>query len=206
MERRGQPARSLCVCEREAPRTARSGGECLADLAEKRQTREGCAASPLAAVSPSAAMNHFLRWLFFCVLMRLVITILFGVSFRHRRRLPRKGPGMIVANHNSHLDTIVMVAPPLSRTHSELADEFVRLGVPAQRATRGGRGLLGGRQELPHALVQHGDHRRHPRTRSLSTPMRSPRSDLAARTRSSAAAPQSSASRTGSPGAIPSTK
>lgn len=54
-------------------------------------------------------MNDFLRWLFFGVLMRFLITILFGVNIRYRSRLPRKGPAIIVANHNSHLDTLVLV-------------------------------------------------------------------------------------------------
>ena len=55
-------------------------------------------------------MNHFLRALFFVCVVRPVLTIVLGASVRHRELLPTHGPAIIVANHNSHLDTLTILA------------------------------------------------------------------------------------------------
>ena len=54
-------------------------------------------------------MNHFLRTLFFALIVRPLMMIILGTNVRRHELLPEKGPAIIVANHNSHLDVFALM-------------------------------------------------------------------------------------------------
>ncbi|AXE36279.1 lysophospholipid acyltransferase family protein [Chromobacterium phragmitis] len=86
-------------------------------------------------------MNRLLRILFALLLARPVVRLWFGVTVRHPQRLPLKGPAIVVANHNSHLDILALYSLfPLGLIPNvqpaAAADYFLRNRLFAWFATR----------------------------------------------------------------------
>jgi 1-acyl-sn-glycerol-3-phosphate acyltransferase len=68
--------------------------------------------SKWAAISPynPAQILIMLRYLFYVLLVKPLVLVLLGINARGREHLPKSGPAIIVANHNSHLDTLALMA------------------------------------------------------------------------------------------------
>jgi 1-acyl-sn-glycerol-3-phosphate acyltransferase len=76
-------------------------------------------------------MNRLLKILLFALLIKPLVFIVLGLNLRGREKLPLTGPAIIAANHNSHLDALVLMSLyPLHLVHKvrpvAAADYFLR--------------------------------------------------------------------------------
>jgi len=63
-------------------------------------------------------MDKLLKIIFFGLFIKPLVTIGLGLNIIGRQNLPINGPAIIAANHNSHLDTMVLMGMyPLSVIH-----------------------------------------------------------------------------------------
>jgi len=84
--------------------------------------------------------NNFARLLFY-IFVKIAVLVLLGLNVRRKELLPASGPAIIVANHNSHLDTLVLISlfplKKLSKIHPiAAADYFLRNPVLAWFSSR----------------------------------------------------------------------
>jgi 1-acyl-sn-glycerol-3-phosphate acyltransferase len=63
-------------------------------------------------------LDRRLKVLFFALVIKPLVFVMLGLNLRGRNHLPRRGPAIIAANHNSHLDAMVLMSLyPLSQLH-----------------------------------------------------------------------------------------
>jgi len=63
-------------------------------------------------------MNRIIKTLFFAFIVKPLVLIVLGINLKGREKLPLKGPAIIAANHNSHLDALVLMSLyPLTSIH-----------------------------------------------------------------------------------------
>jgi 1-acyl-sn-glycerol-3-phosphate acyltransferase len=55
-------------------------------------------------------MNKILKIIFFIFIVKPLVLIGLGLNVVNRNNLPQKGPAILAANHNSHLDTILLMS------------------------------------------------------------------------------------------------
>jgi 1-acyl-sn-glycerol-3-phosphate acyltransferase len=76
-------------------------------------------------------ISRIAKILFFALLIKPIVFIVLGLNVRFRENLPLKGPAILAPNHNSHLDTMVLLSLyPLSIIHKirpvAAADYFLK--------------------------------------------------------------------------------
>ena len=55
-------------------------------------------------------MIRLVRLLFWILIARPLVLVVLGLNVRNPQGLPARGPAIVVANHNSHLDTFVLMS------------------------------------------------------------------------------------------------
>lgn len=76
-------------------------------------------------------MDRFIKILFFILVIKPIVFIVLGLNIKNRQKLPKNGGSVIAANHNSHLDTFVILSIfPISMIHKvrpvAAADYFLK--------------------------------------------------------------------------------
>lgn len=51
-----------------------------------------------------------LKYLFYLIIVKPFVYIVLGVNVRNPQNMPQKGPAILIANHNSHIDTLILMS------------------------------------------------------------------------------------------------
>lgn len=53
---------------------------------------------------------NLLKYLFYLIIVKPFVFVVLGVNVRNFQNLPKQGPAILVANHNSHIDTLILMS------------------------------------------------------------------------------------------------
>lgn len=84
---------------------------------------------------------RLLQILFFITVVRPIVLVVLGLRIEGRENLPASGPAILIANHNSHLDTLVLMSIyPLRKLRRmrpvSAADYFLRTPIKRWFSTK----------------------------------------------------------------------
>lgn len=51
-----------------------------------------------------------LKYLFYLLIVKPFVFVVLGVNVRNAKNLPKNGPAILIANHNSHIDTLILMS------------------------------------------------------------------------------------------------
>jgi 1-acyl-sn-glycerol-3-phosphate acyltransferase len=93
--------------------------------------------------APLDTLQRIAQLIFFVLLVRPFLALFMGLATRHRHNLPEHGPAIIIANHNSHLDTLSIM--------SQMPLRALWRARPVAAADHFGKGIKG---QIAHAFLR----------------------------------------------------
>jgi len=73
-------------------------------------------------------LSNLYRILFYGVFIKFIVKVILGLNIKNLENFPKEGPAVIIANHNSHLDTMIIMSlvpfKQLLNTHPVASMEY----------------------------------------------------------------------------------